>query len=306
VNDPRATIGQLLAQGQQLEREAAQLMTPKTRKAAGGLGRVAARAYGIPFVAQSFAGLIFDGKLRETEAQHEVRYRSWYETVLSVCARVSVATSSLRLSGNSAQVVRKLARANDGAKLLTRVRAVNRLLMRLTEDQLVFNADIPELLKQRQVAKWNEERERRELRYVDLSDLPDGFVSIKFPNSHALLSRLTAYPSVREIMEGAIHAASGDAPDGRRQALGSCRRALEALRKALTGGGDWREIVRRVADEDVGAFLRKLYSLLSAKGAHGTSRVSEADVELGMQQTFGALFWMIQHAEALQSPRKKT
>lgn len=59
-----------------------------------------------------------------------------------------------------------------------------------------------------------------------------------------------------------------------------------------------------VADEDVGAILRKLYSLLSAKGAHGTSRVSEADVELGMQQTFGALFWMMQHAENLRRSKK--
>ena len=56
-------------------------------------------------------------------------------------------------------------------------------------------------------------------------------------------------------------------------------------------GGERREVVLRVADEDLGALLRKLYSLLSAK----------ADAEPGIQQTFGAVFRMIEHRRQLGS-----
>lgn len=305
MNNPRGLIAHLLSHGEVLEREIAAQLTPRGRRAAKSLGREAAKDRGVPVAVQMLGGFLFDSRLDEVRAMFEGRADQFAFQVQQGFERISVATPNLRLSGNSASLVRQLAKANAAAQALTRVRAINRLLKKLAREEIVYNADIPELVKRRQIAKWNEERERKELRYIDLTDLPPGFVSMKFPNGHALLTRLATYPTVREIMEGAIHAASGDAPDGRRQALGSCRRALEALGKELTGRSDWREIVLRVADEDVGAILRKLYSLLSAKGAHGTSRVSEADVELGMQQTFGALFWMVQHADALKSPRKK-
>jgi len=301
--DARSSVAQLLAQGEQLERDVAGLMKPRDRKVVGQFGRAAARELSLPPLAQTVSGLFFDGKLKERQAELEARCNALYTQARSVLGQVSVYKPSIKIGGNSAELVRQLAKANDGVKLLTRIRNLNRVLRRLSEADLVYNAHIPARIKEEQIRTWHEERERRALRYVDLSDLPPGFVSIKFPNREALLSRLGGYPAVREIMEGAIHAASGDAPDGRQQALGSCRRALEALGRELTGKGDWREIVLRVADPDVGALLRKLYSLLSAKGAHGGKRASEADVELGMQQTFGALFWMIEHRTSLGSRR---
>ncbi|HWG92292.1 MAG TPA: hypothetical protein VNZ52_15695 [Candidatus Thermoplasmatota archaeon] len=298
--DARSSVGYLLAQGRAFEQEAASTLGKRQRKAAGKLGRLAARELGIGSVGQTLSGILFDAELKKRGADIEARYRFFYNSVHEQLARTSVAKPTLRLGGNSAELVRRLARANDAVKLLTRVQRVNRFLERLAQEPLVHNGDIPALLKQRQIQRLQEERERKELRYIDLTDLPPGFVSIRFPNREALLSRLNEFPAVRETMEGAIHAASGDAPDGRQQALGSCRRALEVLGRELTGKGDWREVVLRVADEDVGALLKKLYSLLSAKGAHGGKRASEADVEFGTQQTFGALFWMIQHRNDLK------
>src|SRR5581483_10869012 len=80
----------------------------------GQLGRAAARELSLPPLAQTVSGLFFDGKLKERQAELEARCNALYTQARSVLGQVSVYKPSIKIGGNSAELVRQLAKANDG------------------------------------------------------------------------------------------------------------------------------------------------------------------------------------------------
>jgi len=79
-------------------------------------------------------------------------------------------------------------------------------------------------------------------------------------------------------------------PDWGRQALNSCRNAIENLTRLLSGEGEWSVGLTKVISSDAGRKIVKVaHVFLSAKGTHGPDEPDLSTVEMGMSLTFVAL-----------------
>lgn len=208
---------------------------------------------------------------------------------------VSVAKTSLTIHGNSAQLTGRLALNRSGEKPATRLGKAVRFLETLDGQTLVFNGDIPELLKLRQIAKAEDKKAKAQLRLMDLPALGPGFDHQKFPHRAALHARFAEYPAERQMVEGAMDAFVGDGPDRFRQALGSCRVALESMAKRITGHERWLNEIGKIGSDAARKIFRDLYDLLSSMGSHAGRSPTKHDAEFGIQQTLSCLIWLINH-----------
>src|SRR2546422_8386335 len=100
---------------------------------------------------------------------------------------------------------------------------------------------------------------------------------------------LEPFPSERRAIEGALGVYERKTLDYGRQALNSCRNAIENLTKTLSGEGDWNAGLTKVipADEQR-QIVRKVHVFLSATGTHAGKEPDNPTVEMGMSLTFVA------------------
>lgn len=219
----------------------------------------------------------------------------WFENAKGSLTEISVKRKTLRPSGDSDRLVRRLAKIKEYVKLETQARNAAKFLESLAEKPLIYNADIPEFLN----GLAEEERERKRLlREKALFDFPDdlpGIDFLRFPNKSAMEDFLSDYPRVQEIMVGALEAYTGDGADRYRQALGSCRNALDALGEEVTEETKWRPQVKARADKRVWKIFRECYSLLSKLGAHPGGNPSEREAQFGIRQTMVCVAWLVEN-----------
>ena len=258
-----------------------------------------AREIGLPGLMQAMGGVLFDSQLEQRKGALEASYDAWFREVTGTLARISIARPKLPITGESFKLLKRLDSAGSAAKLDVRIRRVLALLGSLAQTELLWNEEIPRYLSRIAAREDEHRRAILEAKLLDMSRPAPGFQPMMLVNREAIRARLRKHPDVLETIEAVFNAALRDGPDDKRSALASCRVALESLGRKVTAQSDWRETVRKIADDDVQASFRKTYSLLSAKGSHGMKKPSAADVQLGVHLTLGCVFWLLEHESEL-------
>lgn len=90
---------------------------------------------------------------RNQDAQFEREYQGWVARIHSFLSAVSAVKPSLKERGNSAELLSKLAKNEQFAKVETRVRRTIAFLKFLGSHKIVYNSEIASLLHEQSVAK---------------------------------------------------------------------------------------------------------------------------------------------------------
>lgn len=168
----------------------------------------------------------------------------------------------------------------------------------LGQKELVFNSDIPELLKRRLDEIEAEKRRIAELRLLDIPAATPGLDHLKFPNRAALHERFKEFPEQQISLEGAVDAFLGNAPDAYRHAVTGARVAFEGLALKITGSGkDWKEEIRRIADRETAALFTAAYKFLSSRGPHPGRTPTKHDAETAIKSAITLMDWLLAHRD---------
>ena len=210
----------------------------------------------------------------------EVRagYDAWEGTVRSTLRGISIVHNEVPRSPNSNVLVRRFDVSQRYARLDSRLEHGVRHLEGLAEKRLVRNEDLP-ALKPPPV--------RKAVRPAVPEGPPLNPILVEGPQ---VLRLLEPFPSEQQAIEGALGVYQAKTPDYGRQALNSCRNAIENLTKLLSGEGDWNVGLTKVLTGDAERqIVRKAHVFLSAYGTHGKAGPDLSTIEMGISLTFVAL-----------------
>ena len=143
-------------------------------------------------------------------------FLQWHSEVLEKLRRISVIRSRKNLIENSSVLTRRFTRTKAYRRLDTQIARAVGELESILEDDLVYNEEIPKIL-----------RTRDDSRLLDLSKLSLPRRAWVLTDREHLTRALTAHPKVSQMLEGALDAYSLGGKDANRQSLSSCRSALE-------------------------------------------------------------------------------
>lgn len=225
---------------------------------------------------------------RQKELERE--YENWVLEVKTNLGKMSEVRKGLTKAGNSAYLARRFRKSQQYVRLTTQLAHGVMFLENLSERRVVWNEDIPEVLPEPAKRRKKAEREKKAQRLI-------GPVGV---DNELLESLLTRHPSELEAIQGAIAAYSAGTPDSGRQALNSCRNAIENLVIRLSGEANWALGLRKIIPSETRRkTIRQVYSYLSAYGTHGTANPSRTDVELGIRMTVAALQSILEWAGSI-------
>lgn len=215
---------------------------------------------------------------RQKELERE--YDNWVLEVKENLGKISEIKQGLTNAGNSANLAKRFRKSQEYVKPTTQLAHGVMFLEDLSERRVVWNEDIPEVLPKPARRKKKVERETK----------PEKLISPAGVDNELLISLLSGHPSELEAIRGAIAAYSAGTPDSGRQALNSCRNAIENLVKRLSGEANWALGLRKIIPSETRRkTIRQVYSFLSAYGTHGMANPSKTDVELGIRMTVAAI-----------------
>ena len=192
----------------------------------------------------------------------------WLTSITVFLKDVSKVTGSLSKRGNSSTLIRTFNQAKDAVKPDTKLRKGLAAIDRLKANDLIFNRDIPEYLREQKVTEVTE----RHTWTRDFTKL------------------LQDHNPERIALLGAIESFEARGMDANRQCLSSCRNCIETLVKKLSGNNNWSEgLTPIVASEQKRKIIRTTYAYLSNHGIHGDQIPSDADTRAGIEQTLAAV-----------------
>lgn len=226
------------------------------------------------------------------QRQLERESETWASQVRDHLSQISELRRGLTRKGNSSHLTRGFMRSQQFVKPTTKLAHGITFLEALSERRLVWNEDIPDILI---------EPRRQKEKELDKTDARR-FTAPAIVDENSLTTLLSGHPSELEAVLGAFAVYKARTPDSGRQALSSCRNAIENLVKKLSGEANWsRGLEKLVPSETRRRTVRQAYSFLSAYGTHGIASPSNADVELGMRMTVAIvqslLEWEVQLTE---------
>lgn len=210
----------------------------------------------------------------------EQEREDWTSQVKGNLRKISEVKRGLTGAGNSLRLAGRFMKTQRFVRPTTQLAHGIAFLEELSEKRVVWNEDIPEVLSKpgypREKAMY--ETETQEL------------IAPAIIDSKSLASLLAGHPSELEAIRGAIAAHEAGTPDSGRQALNSCRNAIENLVKRLSGETNWARGLEKIAAGDTRRkTVRQAYSFLSAYGTHGIANPSRTDVELGIRMTVAVI-----------------
>src|SRR2546422_2401648 len=214
---------------------------------------------------------------KETDVR--ARYDSWESAVRSTLRDVTVVHKQVPRNPNSTVMLRRFATSQHSARLDTRLEHGVRFLDTVAEERLVRNEDLAALKPAPRV--------KRAVRPATAEGVQLNPILIEGPQ---VLRLLEPFPSERQAIEGALGVYQAKTADYGRQALNSCRHAIENLTKLLSGEGDWNVGLTKVLTGDAERqIVRKAHVFLSAYGTHGEAGPDLSTIEMGISLTFVAL-----------------
>jgi hypothetical protein len=299
MREPKDDLGPLIARGKQLQQEAAQIAAdikvanPKLSTGIG-LADIVFDLRGYKrFATAAGKYLAWSGLINRSRAL-SVSFEQWYNETISKLRTISVVRKSVTSRGNSAALVTRLAKARTYKRLDTQIGKAVGVLGAVVEDELVFNEDIHELIT-RHSRELQEERKRaKEERLLDLSDVVPGIDLVKLFNREQLRSKFSKHIEVGRMLEGAMDAYSSHGADANRQALTSCRSALELLVKEATGESDWRVGLVKIAEGKRRKLVSDSYGFLSGYGSHPGAVPTKKDAAYGIRMSLASCLWLVE------------
>ncbi len=140
----------------------------------------------------------------------------------------------------------------------------------------------------------SEERRRaKEAEILDLSDALPGMESVELKNRKQLRMHFSGHPEVAKMIEGALDAYVSSGADSNRQALASCRFAMEQAVADATGDRTFREGLARLASGTRRRVIGKTYDFLSGYGSHAGGMPTKKDVCYGIRMAIASCSWIL-------------
>lgn len=298
MRDPRADLRSLVERGQALQRDVetlvheAKLLNPRL-----AMGRTVLRLLDVDARRSLIAlGRFFgaEGLANRWKSLLE-SFEEWYQEAVALVRTISLARKNLTVAGNSPVLAKRLARARKYKRLDTQITHAVGELQTLAEEELVYNDEIPELLAQRRKQALEERRRAKEANLLDLSDLLPGMESVKLGNREQLRTHFGGHPEVARMIEGALDAYSFPGADANRQALASCRSAIEQATFEATGERNFRAGLARIATGTRRKLIGNTYDFLSGYGSHPGGTLTKEDVAYGIRMAIASCSWILKH-----------
>lgn len=238
-------------------------------------------------VARMGRGLAYSS-IAGREGQTRSRYEAWEQTVRNTLRTFSSVGAPGRSEPNSPLLVKRFVKTQTFARLDTRLEHGVRFLEALADEHVVRNEELPAFSAATQ--------SRRHDRLT-----PEVLPSTNEPlvvEGNRIVSLLESFPAERSAIEGALSVYQSRTPDFGRQALGSCRNAVENLTKRLSGEGEWSAGLTKVLQSETRRkTVKQVHIFLSGYGTHGTAEPRVQDVEMGITLTFVAIRLLLSAAE---------
>ncbi len=230
-------------------------------------------------VARIGKGLAYSS-ISNRESQVRARYETWERTVRTALGTLSSIRERIPSAPNSHALVQAFARTQAFARLDTRLEHGVRLLEALAEEHIVRNEELPAL---------KAATKRRRPSAATPTTLPRTNNPVLIEGKQ-ILFLLGDYPSERTSIDGAISVYQSQTPDFGRQALNSCRTAIENLTKHLSGESEWSAGLSKVVHSETRRkTVKQVHIFLSGYGTHGTAEPLLPDVEMGLTLTYVAV-----------------
>lgn len=299
MRDPKDDLRPLITRGDQLQQEVAsiasevKIMNPKV-SAGIGLADIVFDFRGYKRFATAAGKYLAWSNLTNRSRVLSTSFEQWYNETISKVRTISVARKNLTQRGNSAALVTRLANARTHKRMDTQISKAIGVLGAIAEEELVYNEDIRELITRRGQELQEERKRAKEERLLDLSDLVPGIDLVKPHNREQLRARFSAHIEVARMIEGALDAHSSHGADANRQALSSCRSALELLVKKVTGESEWRIGLAKIAEGTRRKLVSDTYGFLSGYGSHPGRVPTKNDTACGIRMTLASCLWLVE------------
>ena len=210
-------------------------------------------------------------KARETEITQE--YDGWKSSVDSLLANYVLTVSEIHSTKSKLTLKEQFDKTQTYTKLETNLRK-----------GIVF---LEEVADKGLIVKHIEHVSKEHKQELQVPDYFDNSLGV---NARNILSRLNAYPVVQKAIEGAFSVVASHGPDYERQAMSSCRSAIESVVREISGEGDWSvgltKIVKHETDRKT---VRMAYSYLSGFGTHSVNVPSQDNVQIGITLSMAAI-----------------
>ncbi len=303
VQDPRWELTPLVDQGKAILQEAATLAhdartaNPKVSAGVNLLDWVFDLS-GYKRGATAAGRVLAWGNLAARSRSLSASFDVWYQGVLGTLRRISIARNNITLHGNSGELVRRVARARTFKRLDTQIAKATGALEAIAAENLVYNTEIPELFASRRRERMEARRRAREMELLDLSHVAPGMELVRLTNREGLRSGFARHPEVGRMIEGALDAYGSTGADANRQALASCRSAVELLVREKTGEQDWRTGLARLAAGSRKRLVSDTYAFLSGYGSHPGGTPTKKDAAYGIRMTVASCLWLMEGGTA--------
>jgi len=299
MQNPRDELRSLIDRGKALQHEAevllhdAKMLNPRL-----AMGRTVLRLFDVG----GRRDLVSLGRLLGAQGLVNRRdaviqsFEQWYQESLRRLRTISIATRNLTAQGNSGALARRLARARKFKPLDTQIAHAVRELEAVAEEELVYNDDIPDFLKARRVRTLEERRRAKEAELLDLSSATPGMETVKMENREQLRAHFHGHDEVARMIEGALDARGSSGADVDRQALASCRSAIEQAIFEATGERNFRAGLAKLATGTRRRTIGDTYGFLSGYGSHPGGKPTTKDVSYGIRMTIASCSWILENS----------
>ncbi len=298
MRDPREELRTLTDRGKVLIQEAESIaqasksLDPNVRLGVGVFD-LAVGLKGRKRLATALGKTWLRGNLGQRYSSMTKNFDQWYTETVAALRRISFARKNLARGANSSVLVKRLAKAKTYRRLDTQIAKAVGTLEAIVAEDLVYNDEIGELRLQRSQEAFEERRRAKEEQLLDVRNVAPELGSVKLETRDELRTQLACHPEVARMIEGALDTLSTTGADADRQALASCRSAIELLVIEITGEHEWRNGLSKLAEGTRKKLVAGTYAFLSGYGSHPGGFPTRRDAEYGIRMTVASCLWLL-------------
>lgn len=223
--------------------------------------------------ATGLGGRLMSNSIKARESEVTQEYLGWKSSVDSLLSTYVLAGSEMHNTINKLNLKEQFGKTQTNAKVETNLRKGIIYLEGIADKGLTVKYSKP-------ISKQHKQ---------DLQ-VPDYFDNSVGVNAKNLLSKLKAHPSVKKSIEGAFSVVASHGPDYERQAMNSCRSAIESIVREISGEGDWSTgLTKIIKHETERKTVRMAYNYLSGFGTHSVNVPSPDNVQIGITLSLAAI-----------------
>jgi hypothetical protein len=182
----------------------------------------------------------------------------------------------------------KLNRARRATNPITLLSTIEVVLAEVASMDLLWNSEVAGELEARRQARLEESRASAALR-VDASRYVRLAMTVNLLDRASISGALRPFPAAEQSVLGALDALARGGPDAERQAVTSCRSAIENVCIQRGGVGDWKAGLKALmpSESDQRA-VQAVVNFLGAK-LHGGHVPTRSEAEQGLKLSVAIL-----------------